>query len=316
MTYKALLVCGLAGAALVWGQVVGSSLYGTVKDESGSGVPGVAVSVKNIETGAERKLVTDDNGRYSAPSISVGRYQVAATKEGFTSQRKTGIDLVVGQALEVDLTLPVGELKQVVTVEEAPQAVSLSTQQTSGLVGERQVKDLPLNGRSYDQLVTLNPGIVNYTAERSGGVGTSNSSVGNMFAVSGRRPQENLFLLNGIEYTGASEINNTPGRHQRPASGRRRGARVQRGHRHLRRRIRQASRRPGQHRHGLRHQRSHGTRLRIPAQQRSGRAQFLRSGHHSAVPAQQFRRRARADRSRRTSCFSSETTKASGSIWA
>ena len=211
MTYKALLVCGLAGAALVWGQVVGSSLYGTVKDESGSGVPGVAVSVKNIETGAERKLVTDDNGRYSAPSISVGRYQVEATKEGFTSQRKTGIDLVVGQALEVDLTLPVGELKQVVTVEETPQAVSLSTQQTSGLVSERQVKDLPLNGRSYDQLVTLNPGIVNYTAERSGGVGTSNSSVGNMFAISGRRPQENLFLLNGVEYTGASVINNTPG---------------------------------------------------------------------------------------------------------
>ena len=98
-----------------------------------------------------------------------------------------------------------------VTVEEATSPVNLSTQQISGLVSERQVKDLPLNGRSYDQLVTLNPGIVNYTAERSGGVGTSNSSVGNMFAISGRRPQENLFLLNGVEYTGASVINNTPG---------------------------------------------------------------------------------------------------------
>src|SRR5690348_6431238 len=73
------------------------------------------------------------------------------------------------------------------------------------------MRDLPLDGRRYDQLVTLNPGIVNYTAERSGGVGTSNSSVGNMFAISGRRPQENLFLLNGVEFTGASVINNTPG---------------------------------------------------------------------------------------------------------
>jgi len=73
------------------------------------------------------------------------------------------------------------------------------------------VKDLPLNGRSYDGLMALNPGVVNYTSERSGGVGTSNSSLGNMFAVSGRRPQENLYLLNGIEYTGASEINVTPG---------------------------------------------------------------------------------------------------------
>jgi hypothetical protein len=78
-------------------------------------------------------------------------------------------------------------------------------------VDERQIKYLPLNGRSYDQLVALNPGIVNYTAERTGGVGTSNSSVGNMFAVSGRRPQENLFLLNGVEFTGASLIDNTPG---------------------------------------------------------------------------------------------------------
>ena len=89
--------------------------------------------------------------------------------------------------------------------------VVVATEETSGLVGERQVKELPLNGRSYDQLLTLNPGIVNYTSQRAGGIGTSNSVVGNMFAVSGHRPQENLFLLNGVEYTSASEINNTPG---------------------------------------------------------------------------------------------------------
>jgi len=191
--------------------VVGASLSGTVRDDSDAGLPGAAVLVKSTETGAVRTLVTDENGRYSAPSISIGRYQVTASKEGFNSQVKTGIDLVVGQTTVVDLTLPVGELKQAITVEEAAPAVNLSTQQISGLVSERQVKDLPLNGRSYDQLVTLNPGIVNYTAERSGGIGTSNSSVGNMFAISRRRPQENLFLLNGVEFTGASVINNTPG---------------------------------------------------------------------------------------------------------
>jgi len=211
MTIKILLISGLLGAAALWSQVVGASLSGTVKDESGAGVPAAAVSVKNIETGAERKLVTDENGRYSAPSIAIGKYQVSASKEGFSSALRTGIDLVVGQTTQVDLTLPVGELRQVVTVEEATNPVNLSTQQISGLVSERQVKDLPLNGRSYDQLVTLNPGIVNYTGERTGGVGSSNSSVGNMFAISGRRPQENLFLLNGVEYTGASLINNTPG---------------------------------------------------------------------------------------------------------
>ena len=193
------------------GQVVGASISGTVKDDTGAGLPEASVTIRNLETGAERKVVTDDAGRYSAPSIAVGPYQVQAEKAGFSSQVRTGISLVVGQRTVVDLTLPVGELKQVMTVEEAPSMVNLSTQQTSGLVNERRVKDLPLNGRSYDELMALNPSVVNYTSERSGGVGTSNSSMGNMFAVSGRRPQENLYLLNGIEYTGASEINVTPG---------------------------------------------------------------------------------------------------------
>jgi hypothetical protein len=211
MKFKLVLLLWIVGRSLIWGQVVGASLSGTVRDDSGAGLPAASVLVKNTETGAVRTLVTDENGRYSAPSISIGRYQVTASKEGFNSQVKTGIDMVVGQTTVVDLALPVGELKQAITVEEAAPAVNLSTQQISGLVSERQVKDLPLNGRSYDQLVTLNPGIVNYTAERSGGIGTSNSSVGNMFAISGRRPQENLFLLNGVEFTGASVINNTPG---------------------------------------------------------------------------------------------------------
>ncbi|HVP47685.1 MAG TPA: carboxypeptidase-like regulatory domain-containing protein [Bryobacteraceae bacterium] len=204
-----LLLFGIG--AQLWGQVVGASISGTVKDDSGAGLPEASVTIKNLENGAERKLVTDDAGRYAAPSIPVGPYQILAEKVGFSSQVRTGINLVVGQRTVVDLTLPVGELKQILTVEEAPSTVSVSTQQTSGLVNERQVKDLPLNGRSYDGLMALNPSIVNYTSERSGGVGTSNSSMGNMFAVSGRRPQENLYLLNGVEYTGASEINVTPG---------------------------------------------------------------------------------------------------------
>jgi hypothetical protein len=203
----AVLICSVPTAA----QVVGGSLSGTVKDASGNGIPAASVTIRNLETGAARKLLTDDVGRYLAPSITVGQYEVTADKEGFTSERKTGINLVVGQTSTVDLTLPVGQVREVVTVEDTPAPVSVSTQQTSALVNERQVKELPLNGRSYDNLMSLNPGIVNYTSERSGGVGTSNSAVGNMFVVSGRRSQENLFLLNGIEYTGASLINLSPG---------------------------------------------------------------------------------------------------------
>lgn len=192
-------------------QVVGAAVSGTVHDETGAALPNASVVIRSVETGAERKLITDSDGRYAAPSIAVGNYTVSASKEGFATETRTGIDLVVGQASLIDFTLKVGEVRQEVTVAEAPTPVTLTTQETSGLVSERQVKELPLNGRSYDELVTLNPGIVNYSSQRSGGIGTSNSAVGNMFAIAGRRPQENLFLLNGIEYTGASLINNTPG---------------------------------------------------------------------------------------------------------
>ena len=97
-------------------------------------------------------------------------------------------------------------------MEDTPSAVNVSTEQSSGLVevasGERNSRSMAAATINSSR---LNPGIVNYTNQRSGGVGTSNSSVGSMFSVSGRRPQDNLFLLNGIEYTGASLINTTPG---------------------------------------------------------------------------------------------------------
>ncbi|HEY7209553.1 MAG TPA: carboxypeptidase-like regulatory domain-containing protein [Bryobacteraceae bacterium] len=198
-------------ASFLWSQVVGASISGVVRDESGASLVGAKVTLINNETGGARTLVTDQAGRYAVASVAIGSYNVAATKPGFQSQVRTGVNLVVGQAARVDLVLPVGEVREVVSVEDRPDAVSVTTQQTSGLVSEKQVKELPLNGRSFDNLMTLNPATVNYTSQRSGGIGTSNSAVGNMFAVSGHRPQENLFLLNGIEYTGASEINNTPG---------------------------------------------------------------------------------------------------------
>jgi len=188
-----------------------ASIRGTVVDEQGAAIASATVEVKSLETGAVRRLITDDAGRYEAPLLDVGSYEVTVTKQGFQQRSQHGATLVVGQHLDLDFKLPVGALQQTVVVEETPPTISVTTVDTSGLIAERQVKDLPLNGRSYDQLLTLNPGVVNYTSQRSGGIGTSNSAVGNMFAVSGRRPQENLFLLNGVEFTGASEINTTPG---------------------------------------------------------------------------------------------------------
>ncbi len=203
-----LLLLSLTASA--WAQVE-ASITGIITDSSGAVIAGATVTAKNLENGFTRKVIANEAGRYDLPSLPLGRYDVTAEMRGFKSEVKTGVTLVVGQQAVVDLTLQPGEVKEVITVKDEGPMVNVTTQETSGLVGERQVKDLPLNGRSYDGLMTLNPGIVNYTAERSGGVGVSNSAIGNMFAVSGRRPQENLFLLNGIEYTSASEINLTPG---------------------------------------------------------------------------------------------------------
>ena len=201
----------LIGAVTAGAQVVGGSISGVVHDKTGAALQGVTVTVRQIETGATRTLITDSDGRFSAPSLPVGNYAVSAKSEGFATDERSGISLAVAQSMQLNFVLGLASVQQQVEVDSVPASVNTSTQQTSGLIDERQVKELPLNGRSYDQLLTLNPATVNYTNERSGGTGTSNSSVGNMFAVSGRRPQDNLFLLNGIEYTGASLINVTPG---------------------------------------------------------------------------------------------------------
>ena len=114
----------------------------------------------------------------------------------------------VGQEVAVKLRLEVGEVVQQVVVSEEAPIVNTTTASVSGMVGEREVKDLPLNGRSFDNLITLNPGAINYSALKSAQTSTSN---GNTFSVAGRRTNENLFLLNGIEYTGSSQLAITPG---------------------------------------------------------------------------------------------------------
>jgi hypothetical protein len=193
-------------------QVVGGTISGIVEDSTGAALPGASVVVRNVETGAVRSLVTGGDGRFSAPSVPIGSYSLKISHSGFKTQERDDVTLVVGQNLDLTFQLDVGAVtQQVIVGGHTAIIINTTTEQTSGLIDERQVKQLPLNGRSFDELLTLNPAAVNYTAQRSGSVGTSNSSVGNMFAVNGRRPQDNLFLLNGIEYTGASLINNTPG---------------------------------------------------------------------------------------------------------
>jgi hypothetical protein len=190
---------------------VSANLSGIITDQSGAAVSGASVTAKNLDTGLSRAASTDQTGRYRFFAVPVGSYELHVTKDGFGEAVRSGIRLVVGQEAAIDVNLRLGRVDERVLVTEDAPIVTLTTQDISGLVGEQQVKDLPLNGRSYDLLLTLNPGIVNFTWEKTGGIGVSNSTTGNNFAVSGNRPQQNLFLLNGVEFTGAAENNMQPG---------------------------------------------------------------------------------------------------------
>lgn len=186
-----------------------ASISGRIEDSSGAAIPEATVAVTSLETGAARTVATDEAGNYRVLSLPVGRYEVRTEKPGFKAVVQTGINLVVGQQAVVNFSLEVGEVKQEVTVTGEAPLVNTTTASVAGLVGEKQVKDLPLNGRSFDNLITLNSGAVNATPLKT--TGAYASQIGNLFSVSGRRPSENLFLLNGVEYTGPNQTHALPG---------------------------------------------------------------------------------------------------------
>ena len=198
------------GSLPAWAQV-SAVLSGRVTDQSGAVVSGATVTATSQETGLTRTATTNQSGMYELLALPIGRYELTASKAGFAEDVRTGVQLVVGQDATADFSLKVGQVTEQVKVEASVSLVNATSQDISGLVGEKEVKALPLNGRSYDLLLMLNPGIVNFTWEKTGGIGVSNSSTGNNFAVSGNRPQQNIFLLNGIEFTGAAENNMQPG---------------------------------------------------------------------------------------------------------
>ncbi|MGB8887496.1 MAG: carboxypeptidase regulatory-like domain-containing protein [Candidatus Korobacteraceae bacterium] len=194
----------------VTGQVT-ANLSGRVTDQTGAAVTAATVTVTNVDTGLSRTTITDQAGRYQVVALPIGKYEIRASKTGFAEQVRSGIVLVVGQDATADMNLQIGKVTEEVKVVGDVPIVNTTTQDISGLVGEKEVKALPLNGRSYDLLLELTPEVVNFTSQKTGGVGVSNSTTGNNFAVAGNRPQQNEFLLNGVEFTGAAENNMTPG---------------------------------------------------------------------------------------------------------
>src|SRR5713101_4352780 len=186
------------GTCLVFAQGSTATMSGVVHDGTGAVIPGVTITIKHTETGLMRTVLTTEYGGYNVPLLPVGAYEITTTMPGFKQQVRSGVNLVVGQEAVVDLTLEVGANAEQITVSEEAPLVNTTTSSTSGVITEQQVKELPLNGRSFDQLITLNVGVSNATAN------TLDSGNWNMFSVAGKRPETNRFIINGIDWVGGN----------------------------------------------------------------------------------------------------------------
>jgi len=193
-----------AGSCLA--QTVGASLQGTVYDPSGRFVPGATIEIRNVEKGGTRALTTDDHGRYREPLLPPGEYELRTTVAGFQPVVLKGIQLTVGQdaVLDVKLQLRGGTESVNVTADDAP-PIDLASAALSGTVSRSQMNDLPLNGRSFQELALLQPGVNAAVAAGSDAVGGR----GKKITINGARPEQNSFLLDGSDINNV--YNKTPG---------------------------------------------------------------------------------------------------------
>src|SRR3984893_3294603 len=184
----------------VHAQVVGATLSGTVTDQSGAVLPNAQISISNVATGFRRALTTDAAGFYSTPNLLPGTYDVSTAAPGFTTEVQTGITLTVGAQQVLNMTLRVGRTTEEVQVAGEAHAVQLATSSISAVLNSTTVRELPLNGRSWTDLATLQPGVEAIQTQPSVTDATARSirGFGAQETISGARPEQNDYRLDGI----------------------------------------------------------------------------------------------------------------------
>src|SRR5262245_13745729 len=197
----------LLGGRAVSAQVTTATIAGVAQDSSGAVIPGVSVTVKNVDTGVTRTATTDEGGRYTVPDLTLGNYEVEAQLPGFQTEVRSGITLTVGRSALVNFALKVGQLADKVTITEEAPLVESTNSAMSSLVDARTIRDLPLNGRSWDNLALLQPGVVTVGAGQ--GSPAFDFGTGARFNVNGSRAYANSFLLDGTDIN--DHANGTPG---------------------------------------------------------------------------------------------------------
>ncbi|HEY6330780.1 MAG TPA: TonB-dependent receptor [Blastocatellia bacterium] len=195
-----MIAAGLALPPSVHGQTTGT-IYGTVLDQNGAGIPGATVTVTNIEKNITRKSTTESDGSYNFSLLPVGTYSVSVQAGGFKPYKQEGLELVVQANLRSDIKLEVGTVSEQVSITTQAPQVDTASSTLGEVVGAQQIEDLPLNGRNFLQLGDLqagvNPPVPGINALGSG----TNFTVGGTavsFSVNGMRTTSNNYLLDGV----------------------------------------------------------------------------------------------------------------------
>jgi hypothetical protein len=195
-----LLVLGLFVGAQAQSSTVGS-ISGTVRDPQGAAVPNVEITIKEETTGNSRTVTTNGDGFYSVPSLPAGRYTVSAGSQGFKTVVNNSVEVHVSERVVVDLALQVGNVSEEVTVTSEAAPVETRSGEVSSLISEKQVTELPLNGRNYAQLALMVPGVSPVTQSGAGGAfntgGTGLDSHVDM-SVNGNQSNANMWTVDGV----------------------------------------------------------------------------------------------------------------------
>ena len=198
-----LLALAYLSAGEARAQVAGATLSGTVTDPSGAVIAGAQVVIANKATGVSRTVTTDAAGLYTAPNIQPGDYEVTITAAGFSTTKEQNVTLTVGGQQTLNVALRVGEAAQTVLVTEAAPAIQLGSSTISSQIDSKQILEMPLNGRSWQDLATLVPGVnaIETQIDFANGAIRGNRGFGNQLTISGGRPNQNNYRLDGNSIT-------------------------------------------------------------------------------------------------------------------
>src|SRR5437879_3851379 len=192
-------------------QVSGATLSGVVTDEQGGPVPDAAVKIKNLGTGVTREVRTNSDGLYSAPNLNPGSYDVTISAKGFQNVVQHSVSLNVGAQQSLNISLKVGSFNQTIEVTAAPPDVQTTTSTISSTVDSTTMRELPLNGRDWTSLATLEPGVSSIPNQVGTGFSANkgNRGFGNQLSNGGHRANENTYRVNGVSINDYS--NGAPG---------------------------------------------------------------------------------------------------------